>query len=79
MTEETIPAIDWSGFTWPISDTCTCVCGRRFRSHAKAVAGRHGDIGIWSKDPCPTCGRHRLARIESDPEQVVLSKGDSDA
>jgi hypothetical protein len=71
-----VPKIDWSGFTWPISDTCTCMfCDTKFRSHAKAVydggnSPKHR--GIWSKDPCPKCGEYRLKKIESDPESWSL-------
>lgn len=69
--QDKLPNIDWTKFTWPVSDTCTCInCSTCFRSHAKATYGGKGleTRGIWSREPCPNCGSHRLSKIESDPE-----------
>ena len=75
LPEQAPSSIDWTVFDkHPVSDTCTCVCGARFRSHAKATytgEGKKG-MGIWSKEPCPACDGHRLQKIESDPELFTL-------
>lgn len=75
-----MPEIDWSKFTHPISDTCTCAaCSTRFRSHAKGVArtiGGASSFAFWSRTPCPSCGNHRLQKIEGDPEDWTMG-GDS--
>ncbi len=71
--------IDWSVFDkYEAKDTCTCVCGARHRSDAKAVYAGKGlaGRGLWSREPCPACGNHRLQKISSDPEAWNIGKPD---
>jgi len=65
--------IDWSVFkNDPVSQTCECVCGAEYRSHAKAhtveykvgvstAGGKSHDVTekrlvMVSMKPCPKCG-----------------------
>ena len=64
------PAIDWSVIEKYPENTCTCRCGKDFRSHAKFDMSLPG---LVSRKPCPGCGSYRnLFRASSDPETMTL-------
>ena len=76
MTAPTVPEIDWSGFDKYPPDTIHCVCGAVFHSHYKLVPVQDDMIGVTQK-PCPACQSHLGARrVESPPEEWVLTKED---
>lgn len=65
-------SIDWSKFGGEVSSTCTCICGREFRSHGGVD---YASMKLVSKDPCPGCGRtDSIARV-SHTENVMQSRG----
>lgn len=56
---------------WP-EDTVECRCGKVFRSHGRYSMTK----GLISKKPCPSCGKHELRRLSSDPEPMIITKKD---
>jgi hypothetical protein len=64
--------IDWTPFDKYPEDTCTCVSGHTFRSHAKMVMGPKPSL--VSRKVCPVCGTIALVRASSDPETMTLEK-----
>ncbi len=48
-------------------DTCECICGAVYRSHAKFAMLDTGPC-IYPRKPCPACGKHELRKASSDPE-----------
>lgn len=63
--------IDWSRFAAWEPGTCDCVCGHIFRSHAKFADG-----GLWSQQPCPKCGSHKIDAARSAPERMTIGSDD---
>lgn len=64
--------IDWSKFIEPVTQTCYCYCGARYRSHAKACMNE-GKMMMISQKPCPVCDKHdNMFRIVNDPERWTV-------
>ena len=57
--------IDWTPFDRWLEQTCECLCGATFRSHAKFVAT---PPHIEARKSCPSCGSSDLRAARSDVE-----------
>jgi len=67
-------SIDWTIFDGQPEDTCTCKCGRIFRSHSKIDMQR---FKLISRKPCPACGKaDNLFKASSDPESFGIGAPD---
>ena len=64
--------IDWTPFDGDPEYNCTCRCGAHFRSHAKVIYEGVGR-GMYSRKPCPGCGRHdNISGVRSDWDRFSL-------
>ena len=66
----TASEIDWSRFDRFSESACECICGVRFRSHAKIITTPSPNL--LSRRPCPSCGGVRMVRASSDPETMTI-------